>query len=135
MIIINNMKQIFLTLVFLFGGFNLIHAKVYEVDEQTFKDEILPNLTRPVVLDFYATWCAPCRMYSPILERLSEEYEGSVDFYKVNVDENTEWCEELEIKSVPTTFIVYTSIGDYLRKEGVVNANTLKKGIKRVLNL
>lgn len=61
---------------------------------------------RPCVIDFYATWCGPCRNMAPILEELSAEYAGEVDFYKVDVDEESELAGMLGIQSIPMfTFI------------------------------
>ncbi|AAB89115.1 MULTISPECIES: thioredoxin [Archaeoglobus] len=55
-----------------------------------------------VVVDFYADWCMPCRYISPILEKLSKEYNGEVEFYKLNVDENQDVAFEYGIASIPT---------------------------------
>jgi thioredoxin 1 len=55
-----------------------------------------------VVVDFYADWCMPCRYISPILEKLSKEYNGEVEFYKLNVDENQDLAFEYGIASIPT---------------------------------
>lgn len=129
------MKQILCIFFCVLCAFNSVTEEVVEIDEETFNEEVLPNLSKPVVLDFCATWCGPCKQYSPIVERISIEYDGIVDFYKVDVDENADWVERLGIKSVPTTLIVYTSSGDYLRTEGVKSIGVLRKGINRALKL
>jgi thioredoxin 1 len=55
----------------------------------------------PVVVDFYADWCGPCRMIAPVLEELSTEYEGKVIIAKVNVDEERELAEKYKVTSIP----------------------------------
>lgn len=58
--------------------------------------------SRPAIVDFYATWCGPCRTLAPILEELSEEYAGEVDIYKVDIDREQELAAAFGVRSVPT---------------------------------
>jgi thioredoxin 1 len=69
-----------------------------------FEKEILKAQT-PAVVDFYADWCGPCRMVSPIIEQLSKEYEGKVKFAKLNTDENPEIAMKYGIMSIPTIMV------------------------------
>ena len=71
---------------------------------QQFEQEVL-NSSKPVFVDFWAEWCGPCRMVSPTVEELSGEYEGKVDFVKVNVDQNNELSQKYGIFSIPTLAI------------------------------
>ena len=63
------------------------------------------NSDKPVFVDFWATWCGPCRMVSPIVEELAKEYEGKVNFVKVDVDQNKELASKYTIFSIPTLAI------------------------------
>ena len=65
-------------------------------------ESVVLNSTQPVVVDFFATWCGPCKMIAPLLEQLSAEYEGKVTIVKVDVDEAMDLSDEYEVVSVPT---------------------------------
>ncbi len=74
------------------------------ITKEQWEQEVI-NSDKPVFVDFWATWCGPCRMVSPIVEELSKEYEGKVDFVKVDVDQNRELTRENNISSIPTLAI------------------------------
>ncbi len=71
---------------------------------QQFDDEVL-NSSKPVFVDFWAEWCGPCRAVSPAVEEVSKEYDGKVNFVKVNVDDNNELASRYNIYSIPTLAI------------------------------
>ena len=73
-------------------------------NSQQFEQQVL-NSTNPVFVDFWAEWCGPCRSVSPVVEDLSGEYAGKVDFVKVNVDENGEIAQKYNVFSIPTLAI------------------------------
>lgn len=73
-----------------------------EVRNNEFKSEIEDGI---VLVDFYAKWCGPCRMISPLLEQLHEEYNGKVKFVKVDIDVNQEVAQEYGVMSIPNLFI------------------------------
>ncbi len=68
------------------------------------------NGERPCIIDFYADWCAPCRMVAPILEELSSEYEGKVDIYKIDTEREQELASVFGIRSIPS--ILFVPMGD-----------------------
>ncbi len=72
-----------------------------EVTDSNFKDEVLDSAV-PVVVDFWAPWCGPCRMLGPVIEDLAEAYQGRVKVAKVNTDENQEAASALRISAIPT---------------------------------
>lgn len=65
-------------------------------------NEIIDSTVQPVLVDFHATWCAPCKALSPILEELKNEYEGRIKILQIDVDENPELASKYNIKSIPT---------------------------------
>jgi len=71
-----------------------------EFTDENIKDII--NSGKPVVIDFWAEWCGPCRMVGPVVEELAKEYEGRVQIGKMNVDDNTETPETFGIRNIPT---------------------------------
>lgn len=74
---------------------------VKELNEAQFDQEI-GSSGRPAVVDFWAPWCGPCRMVGPIVEELADQYAGTVDFYKVNVDHNPTLANKFGIQGIPT---------------------------------
>lgn len=77
---------------------------VFEITEQNFEKEVL-NSKDTVLLDFWASWCGPCRMLSPVVEEISNEYFDKVKVGKVNVDEQSELAQKFGIMSIPTLMV------------------------------
>lgn len=75
------------------------------VTKKNFENEVLKSEI-PVLLDFWAEWCGPCRMLSPIVAEIAEEYDGKVKVGKVNVDEEQELSEEFQVESIPMIVIM-----------------------------
>ena len=73
-------------------------------DSKTWQTDVIGS-EKPVFVDFWAEWCGPCRMVSPVVEELSNDYDGKVKFVKVNVDQNNEIASKYNIFSIPTLAI------------------------------
>ncbi len=74
------------------------------ISDSNFESEVLKS-TKPVLIDFWAEWCGPCRMVGPIVEQLAEEYNGKVMIGKVNVDENPAIASQYGIRSIPSLLV------------------------------
>lgn len=96
-----------------------------KITVSNFESEVL-RADQPVLVDFYADWCGPCRMLAPVLEEIAREYEGGVKVGKVNVDEQMELAQKFGVSSIPLLVVfkdgqpVAKSLG-YRPKEEIVN--------------
>ena len=79
-------------------------AGTVTVTDDTFEDEVIKADT-PILVDFWADWCAPCKMIAPIVEQLADEYDGSVRFAKLDVDANPKTPMTYGIRGIPTLLI------------------------------
>ncbi len=79
-------------------------AKPVELTDNNFNDEVL-NSDKPVLVDFWAEWCGPCRMVGPVVEELAGDYEGKVKVGKVDVDSNPQVSMQYGIRSIPSLLI------------------------------
>lgn len=75
------------------------------ITTENFEEEVLKS-SLPVLIDFWATWCGPCKMIAPTVEEIAEEYEGKIKVGKVNVDEEGELAEAFGITSIPTLVLM-----------------------------
>lgn len=91
---------------------------VVHLEGKDFEKEVVQSQI-PAVVDFYADWCGPCRMVSPIIESLSKQYQGKVKFVKINTDDNPELAERFGIMSIPTIMVF---------KNGAVSSRTVGAG-------
>lgn len=94
-----------------------------KITKNNFEAEVVKSQL-PVLLDFWAVWCPPCRMLSPVIEEIAEEYEGRVKVGKINVDEEPELAAMFAVENIPTVVVVKngkvvdTSVG-YKPKEQI----------------
>lgn len=87
---------------------------------------------RPAIIDFYATWCGPCRQMSPTVDKIAEEYAGKIDVYKVDVDEEEQLAAMFGIQSIPTLLFI-PKAGDPQKSVGVMSKGQFDEAIKNVL--
>ena len=105
--------------------------KVIEVNKDNFEKEVL-QAKKPVLLDFYADWCGPCKMAGPILEKLAIEYEGKVVIGKLDVDSNQEVAGKFGVMSIPTV-IMFEKGEESNRQVGFAGKEGYETMIKKVL--
>jgi thioredoxin 1 len=89
---------------------------------------------RPCIIDFYADWCGPCKTVAPILEELAEEFDGRLDIYKVNTEEELELAAAFGIRSIPSLLFVPAS-GQPQMAMGALPKETLVKAFKEIFGV
>lgn len=105
---------------------------------QTFTDENIEEIIaggKPVVVDFWATWCGPCMAMSPIVEALAQEYAGKVEIGKYNIEEETEFCNQNRVMSIPLFLFFKDGKKTPIRLTGKVSEEELKGKIEELLAL
>jgi thioredoxin 1 len=100
--------------------------KVMELSDENFEEEVLKE-SKPVLVDFWAVWCAPCRMIAPVIDEIAETYGGKIKVGKVNVDDNSKIPNQYGIRSIPTVML----FKDGQVAEQVIGANAAE--IKRIV--
>ncbi len=100
---------------------------ISEVNDETFEADVL-NATGPVLVDFWAPWCGPCRTMSPVIEEIAREHSGKVTVRKLNVDDSQVTAARYEVLSIPTLFVFE---GGEVRKK-LIGAMPKKKLIEEI---
>ena len=102
-----------------------------EITDANFEELVLKS-DKPVVVDFWAEWCGPCRMVGPIVEELAKDYDGKALVGKVNVDDNNEISARFGIKNIPT--ILFLKNGEIVDKQvGAVQKSVLAEKLDKLL--
>jgi thioredoxin 1 len=103
------------------------------VTDDQFEATVLKSAT-PVIVDFWAPWCGPCRQIAPSLEKIANEYDGKVIVAKVNTDEDPRWAQEYEVTGIPTMLFVADGKVVY-RQVGAVPFGYLKKIVEEFIKV
>jgi thioredoxin 1 len=108
-----------------------IAAGVIEINDDSFEDEVL-RCSLPVMVDFWAPWCGPCRMIAPITEKLAKEYEGRLKFCKLNVDDSPQTASKYRVMSIPQ--VLFFKDGEIVDEStGAVPESVLRSKAESVL--
>jgi thioredoxin 1 len=106
-------------------------AKPTEVTDATWEEKVIQS-EQPVMVDFWAPWCGPCRMLAPVVDELADEYEGKVTVFKMNTDENPAVATKFGIRSIPA-LLVFKGGEQVSNIVGFQPKNALKKRLDAVI--
>lgn len=106
-------------------------ADVLNIGDSDFKKEVLES-QQPVLVDFWATWCAPCRAIAPAVEELATQYKGKLKVAKMNIDDNQDTPQEYGVRSIPT-LLVFKAGKVVEQIVGAVPKSKLEDAIKKVV--
>lgn len=104
---------------------------VLEVNSEIFEHEVLNSQT-PVVVDFWATWCGPCRKLTPVIEEIAQSYEGKVKFTKLNVEQNQDIATKYSISGIPC-LLIFKNGESVERMTGLMPKSTIISNIDKYI--
>ena len=106
---------------------------VNSISDSNFKEEVLDETSMPVLVDFWAPWCGPCRMVSPVVEQMEKDFAGKLKTVKINTDENSQSAVDYNITGIPC-LIIFKNGKEATRLVGYRPADLMKKDIEKILN-
>ena len=104
---------------------------IVHISDETFEDEVI-NSSTPVIVDYWAEWCGPCKMIAPILEQVADEYHGKLKVAKLNIDDNPLTPPKYGIRGIPTLMIFKSGLVE-ATKVGAVSKSALTTFIDEVV--
>jgi thioredoxin 1 len=107
-------------------------SKIGEIKSDVFKSEVL-ECDKPVVVDFWAPWCGPCRMVAPVLEEISQKMNGKIKFVKLNTDENQKTAMDYQIMAIPS-LLIFKDGQEVNRIVGFVPQEQLEADLKKIIS-
>ena len=112
---------------------SMTYSEPLNVNDSTFDKAVLQS-DIPVIVDFWAPWCGPCRMVAPVLEKIAKEFTGEVLVAKVNVDENQQWAGKYGVQSIPT--LLFVERGKIVHSQiGALPENLIRSILDQVLSV
>lgn len=109
----------------------MANENVIHVTDSNFKNEVLDS-SEPVLVDFWAAWCGPCKMIAPVIEELAGDYQGKVKICKLNVDENNKSASENGVMSIPT-MVLYKNGKEINRLVGFMPKSQISQALEKAL--
>jgi len=106
-----------------------VSENITHVSDASFEQEVI-NADQPVLVDYWAEWCGPCKMIDPLLHELADEFEGKIKIAKVNIDENQQITSQFKIRGIPT-LMVFSDGKVQGMKVGAVTKGVLKEFIEQ----
>ena len=107
-------------------------SKINEITSGVFKNEVLDS-DIPVVVDFWAPWCGPCRMVAPVLEEISQKMNGKIKFVKLNTDENQKTAMDYQIMAIPS-LLIFKDGQEVDRIVGFVPQEQLETDLQKIIS-
>ena len=107
-------------------------AKAIDITEDNFETEVL-NSDVPVLVDFWATWCAPCRKLSPMLDEIAKDFDNKIKFAKINTDESLKLAKDYSISGLPT-ILIFKDGKALERMVGMVQKSTVISNVEKYLS-